>query len=135
MKNHGLIGDEQKVKSFASRWMSKEKSEINKDNNNSDELSGNEAVLEHGVIISVVINTGKGREKKELIKLYRVLEVHDKFYNKYFFRDNSCGKAVGRRNFPARKFWLSARMVKKDVTYMRMSVLHQMNTNIILYVE
>ena len=84
MKNHGLIGDEQKVKSFASRWMSKEKSGKNKDSKNSDELSCDEIVLRCGGVISVGNNTGKVRVKKEAIKLYCVLGVYEKFYSKWF---------------------------------------------------
>ena len=70
----------QKTKGLVQRWIVFTKREGSKSDD--DAKSKNGVLIKRNVIFSMRCTIGKGRDKKEITAMYRVLTLHKKYYNK-----------------------------------------------------
>ncbi len=103
----GSISFARKVKSLVERWIARPAGGLIKDGT---ELVADDKWIERGVIILVSVKVGAGAAATTVRCKYRVLEIHEKYYNKWFVSLDS------RKRFQKEKkrYKVQARMVVEN---------------------
>ena len=77
----GSVNGIRKAKSLVGRWL--ERSQAAETSDKPSDLSG-ETVIERDTVVSAEVAVGRGASSTKVLKQYRVLDIHDKYYNKWF---------------------------------------------------
>ena len=104
----------QKTKGLVQRWIVFAKREGYKSDD--DAKSKNGVLIKRNVIFSMRCTIGKGRDKKEITAMYRVLTLHKKYYNKWNMitqRDKSAEEVYWKPNYDKGKVRVDAVQISK----------------------
>ena len=75
------VSGARKAKSLVGRWL--ESSQIAGKNDVTNKLHG-ETLIERDTVVLAEVVVGRGRSGAKVLKQYRVIDIHDKYYNKWF---------------------------------------------------
>ena len=77
----GSVSDVRKAKSLVGRWLERPNTSetSGKTDNDSEEI-----VIERDTGVSAHVKVGRDSSSVKVLKQYRVLDNHDKYYNKWF---------------------------------------------------
>ena len=77
----GSVSDVRKAKNLVARWL--EIPNLSETSGKADNDSGGN-VIERGTGVSARVKVGRGSSSVKVLKQHRVLDIHDKYYNKCF---------------------------------------------------
>ena len=77
----GAVSDVGKAKSLVGRWL--ERSKAAGENDKVNKRPG-ETVIERDTVVLADVTVGRGRSSVKVSKMYRVIDIHDKYYSKWF---------------------------------------------------
>ena len=77
----GSVSGVRKAKSLVGRWL--KRSPAAETSDKPSDLSG-ETVIERDTVISADVVVGRRGPSVKVLKKYRVVDIHDKYYNKWF---------------------------------------------------
>ena len=79
------VSSARKATSLVGRWL--EKLPVAGKNNTANKLRG-EILTEIDTVVLAGVAVGRGRDSVKVTKQYRVVDIHDKYYNKWFMAKN-----------------------------------------------
>ena len=77
----GSVSGVRKAKSLVGRWL--ERPQAAETRHEPGNPSG-ESIVERDTVVSAEVVVGQGASSTKVLKQYRVLDIHDKYYNKWF---------------------------------------------------
>jgi len=97
-----------KAKSLVQRWLANAAGIVMPATGEPDALAANEIIIESNTIVIVKVKVGKGTAAANVSCSYRVIEIYDKYYNKWFMH-NELQKKWKKES---KKYKLKVRMKK-----------------------
>ena len=94
------VSGARKAKSLVGRWL--ERSPVAGKNNTANKLPG-ENLIERDTAVLADVAVRRGRDSVKVSKQYRVVDIHDKYYNKWFMAMNP-QKSLGRTSSTNSRF-------------------------------
>ena len=79
------VSSARKAKSLVGRWLGR--LPVAGKNNTANELPG-ENLIERDTVVLADVAVGRGRDSVKVTKQYRVVDIHDKYCNKWFMAKN-----------------------------------------------
>ena len=77
----GSVSDIRKAKSLVGRWLKRPSTSETSGNTDNNSV---EIVIERDTVVSAHVKVGRGSSSVKVLEQYRVLDIHDKYYNKWF---------------------------------------------------
>ena len=105
----GSISRDKKTKSLSGRWM--EKSGCKGDNSEMAVKEG-EYTMERDVVLECKVKLGRGKSSRSVAKIYRVLGVYDKSYNKWWMTGKGYPWSPSMEEAKKKEFKLAVRMME-----------------------
>ena len=78
---NGSVSDVRKTKSLVGGWLERPSTSETSGKTDNDSV---EIVIERDTMVSAYVKVGRGSSSVKVLKQYRVLDIHDKYYNKWF---------------------------------------------------
>mmetsp|Transcript_21089 Transcript_21089/g.45741 ORF Transcript_21089/g.45741 Transcript_21089/m.45741 type:complete len:265 (+) Transcript_21089:660-1454(+) len=104
----GTVSFARRAKSLVERWLAKAVDFMSSD---ADALDSNDVVIERNTILLVNVKVSRGASAANVACHYRVMEVYEKYYNKWFMSKQSFKKWKKE----PKPYKLRVRMLRKNV--------------------
>ena len=104
----GTVSFARRAKSLVERWLAKSVDFVSSD---VDALDSNDVIIERDTILLVNVKVGRGATAANVACLYRVMEVYEKYYNKWFMSKQPFKKWKKE----PKPYKLRVRMLRKNV--------------------
>ena len=85
----GAVSVARKAKSLVQRWLAKAVDIVTPDTGESDALAANDIIIERDTIVIVKVKVGKGAATANVSCSYHVIDIYEKYYNKWFMHKES----------------------------------------------